>query len=350
MGIEIKKFGIVSGCEAKLYRLRNSNGFGVDISDFGANVVAIYAPDKNGNLVDVSLGYNDAESYLSGHGSLGATVGRYANRIKKGHFELDGKEYNLFINNGENHLHGGKVGYNKVMWDVAETGEGEEPFVIFKFEDGEDREGYPGNLTVFVKFTVQKDNSLAIEYTANTDKTTYVNLTNHSYFNLNGEGNGDILEHILQINAEEFTPTDAGLIPTGEILPVKGTAMDFTAQKKIGRDIASGEEPLELAGGYDHNYVLGKTGEMKCAAVAYSEKSGIILETYTDKPGVQLYTGNFLDGSQVGKSGKAYERNYGFCLETQYYPDSPNNPQFPSCKLTPKETYNFTTIYKFLVK
>lgn len=347
MSIEKKSFGFTEGKEAELYALKNENGMEVTITNYGANIVEIKVPDKNGKLTDVALGYETAAEYAAGEGNFGATVGRYANRIGKGHFTLEGKEYNLYINNNSNHLHGGKVGYNKVFWTVAGFGGGNEPYLMLKFIDTPSREGYPGTLTVNVKFTLKKDNALEIEYTANTDETTIVNLTNHSYFNLNGAGNGDILGHTLKICSDSFTPTDEELIPTGEICPVKGTAMDFNTPKPIGRDIKSNYEPLVLAGGYDHNYILGGDREMKLAAVANADKSGISMQVYTDKPGIQLYTGNFLKGDQKGKGGIYYEKNYGFCLETQFYPDSPNNPQFPSCVLTPDMTYNYTTVYKF---
>lgn len=349
MSIEKTSFGFVDGKEAKLYTLKNTNGFQVDITNFGGSLVNIFAKDKNGNPVDVCLGYGDAEGYKNGGANFGALIGRYANRICKGKFVLNGKEYNLFINNGENHLHGGKVGYNKVMWEVVAEGGGDEPWLLLKFTDVAMRENYPGTLTVNVKYTITADDSIKIEYYANTDETTYVNLTNHCYFNLNGQGNGDILGHGMRIFADCFTPTNAGLIPTGEIASVEGTAMDFRTEKTIGRDIESGEEPLVLANGYDHNYVLGKSGVMKHAATATGNITGIKMDVYTDKPGVQLYVGNFLKGNEIGKDGKPYEKRTGFCLETQFYPDSPNHPEFPSCKLTPDETYHFTTIYKFSV-
>ena len=347
MSIEKRSFGTVDGAETELYILKNEKGFQVNITNFGGSLVNIITKDKNGNPVDVSLGYDNAMGYKNGRANFGALIGRYANRINKGHFTLEGKEYSLYINNGENHLHGGKVGYNKVLWQVVGSGDGAEPYLLLKFTDKAMRENYPGTLTVNVKYTVTADDALVIEYFANTDETTYVNLTNHCYFNLNGAGNGDILDHYLQINADSFTPTNAGLIPTGEIAPVEGTAMDFRTPKKIGRDIESGEQPLVLAGGYDHNYVMGAAGTMKHAATAYSEESGITMEVYTDKPGVQLYVGNFLKGNEIGKGGIAYGKRTGFCLETQFYPDSPNQPQFPSCKLTPNQTYHFTTVYKF---
>lgn len=350
MSIKKINFGTVQGEQAHLYILENANGFRVDITDFGGAMVNICTKDKNGNPTDVCLGYKDAQGYLDGDANFGALIGRYANRISKGHFELDGKEYDLYINDGENHLHGGKVGYNKVLWNVVGEGDGEEPWLLLKYVDKDMRENYPGTLTVNVKYTLTGRDEIKIEYFANTDKTTYVNLTNHCYFNLNGQGNGDILGHILQINADKFTPTDEGLIPTGEIASVFGTSMDFTTAKAIGRDIESGEQPLVLAGGYDHNYVMGKTGVMKHAATVSGEKSGIEMKVYTDKPGVQLYVGNFLKGDEIGKDGKAYEKRTGFCLETQFYPDSPNRPEFPSCKLAPEQTYHFTTIYGFGIK
>ena len=350
MSIIKKPFGKVNGKAADLYILTNENGFEVGISNFGGSLVSIVKKDKNGKPVDMSLGYNDAEGYNKGGENFGALIGRYANRIAKGHINVDGKDYSLYINNGENHLHGGKVGYNKVFWDVVAVGDYAEPYILLKYIDEDMRENYPGTLTVNVKYTITKDDSIKIEYIANTDRPTYVNLTNHCYFNLNGAGSGTILDHYLQINADSYNPTDAGLIPTGEIASVEGTAMDFRTPKKIGRDIEAPEEALVLGGGYDHNYIMGDTGVMKHAATVYSEESGIEMSVYTDKPGVQLYVGNFLNGSEIGKEGVPYEKRTGFCLETQFYPDSPNQPHFPSCKLTPEDTYYFTTIYTFKVR
>ncbi len=350
MSITKTSFGVTEGREAMLYSLKNKNGFQVDITNYGGSLVNIITKDKNGNPVDVCLGYEDAKGYEKGGANFGALIGRYANRICDGRFSIDGTEYNLYINNGKNHLHGGKVGYNKVMWTVVGEGGGEEPYILLKFVDEDMRENYPGTLTVNVKYTVTKNNEIKIEYYANTDKATYVSLTNHCYFNLNGAGNGDILGHLMQINSDCFTPTDETLIPTGEIASVEGTAMDFRTEKTIGRDIESAEEPLVFAGGYDHNYVMGETGVMKHAATACGEKSGIEMQVYTDKPGVQLYVGNFLKGDEIGKGGTPYEKRTGFCLETQFYPDSPNHPEFPSCKLEPHQTYHFTTIYKFGIR
>ncbi len=332
--------------EFQLISLDNKKGLKVDFTNFGATMINIIVKDKNGNDTDVCLGYDNPEDYINTKAEFGAIIGRFSNRIAKGKFNIDGTEYSLAINNGVNHLHGGNVGYNKLFWDIAEVRYEDEPYVIFTLFDEDMRENYPGNVNVSVKYTLKSDNSIAIEYTASTDKSTYINLTNHCYFNLDGEGSGDILNQYLQINADYYTPIDETSIPTGEIAPVKGTVMDFTTPKKIGRDINDGFIQIVNGSGFDHNFVMGDSGKMKHAATAYSEMSGIKLSVYTDKPGIQLYAGNFLDVN-CGKNGHTYGKRHAFCLETQFYPDSPNQKNFPETLVTPQDEYHFTTIYKF---
>ena len=347
MSISEKSFGFMpDGREVFSYYLDNGKGVKAEIMSYGAIIKSLLVQDKNGDYKDVVLGRDTLEEYFCNNGYFGAAVGRHANRIYRGKFKIGNIEYTASINNGNNSLHGGVKGFDKYVWDTEVQNDTLE--MTITSPDGD--EGFPGNLQVKVTYTLTENNGLLINYKAVSDRDTVVNLTNHSYFNLNGAGNGDILGHTLQINSDSFTPTDAELIPTGEISPVKGTAMDFNSPKTIGRDIKNNEQPLLLAGGYDHNYILGADREMKLAAEAEGDKSGIVMKVYTDKPGIQLYTGNFLDGSRKGKGGIYYQKNYGFCLETQYYPDSPNNPQFPSCVLTPDKTYNYTTIYKFEIK
>jgi aldose 1-epimerase len=296
----------------------------------------------------VVLGFDDIEGYQKTTTYIGALVGRYANRIAKGKFTLDGKEYTLATNNGENHLHGGVRGFDKVIWKarpLAARG-GSALELTYLSKDGE--EGYPGNLSVRVVYTLTDANELKIDYYATTDKDTVVNLTNHNYYNLAGQGNGDILGHLLTLNASRFTPTDAGAIPTGELRPVQGTPFDFTRPTAIGARIEQDEEQLKLGKGYDHNFVVnGRAGRLRLAARVTEPTTGRAMEVWTTEPGVQLYTGNFLDGSDVGKGGKPYRYRYGFCLETQHYPDSPNHPQFPSTVLRRGARFRSTTIYKF---
>ena len=303
-------------------------------------------------MADITFGYNDVSGYMNAVDKpyFGAVVGRYGNRIAKGRFTLDGEEYKLATNNGENHLHGGVIGFDKVVWNAEIIGKNVVRFTYLA-KDGE--EGYPGNVSIAVTYTLTEENEIQIDYLATTDKATPVNLTNHAYFNLKGEGEGDILGHELMINAKGFTPVNKGLIPTGEIAPVAGTPFDFTVAKPIGRDIGQTHQQLEYGGGYDHNFVLdkeGKEGEMTLAATAYEPTTGRLMEVFTKEPGVQFNCGNFLEGNLVGKSGKAYVHRGGFCLETQHYPDSPNQPQFPSTILRPGADYETRTVYRFSVR
>ena len=349
---EIKKqaFGMTASREAvELYTLTNAKGMEARIMTYGGAVVSLKVPDRNGKLGDVVLGYETLDGYLKNNPYFGAIIGRYGNRIGKARFSLDGKEYTLGKNNGENTLHGGLKGFDKVVWKGKEVksrdGGGLE--LTYLSKDGE--EGFPGNLSVTVSYTLTNQNELKIEYNATTDKTTVVNLTNHSYFNLAGEGS--ILQHELMINAGRFTPVDAGLIPTGELRSVKGTPMDFTQFAGIGTRIDQQDEQLTFGRGYDHNWVLNNaTDKLAVAAKAYEPVSGRVMEVLTTEPGIQFYSGNFLDGTITGKGGQVYKQRYGFCLETQHFPDSPNKPGFPSTVLKPGRRYETTTIYRFSAK
>jgi aldose 1-epimerase len=318
----------------------SNGGMQAKIMTYGAAVVSLTAPDKNGKYADIVLGMDSIDGYVKGVPYFGAIVGRYGNRIAKGTFQLDGKTYKLAINNGENSLHGGLKGFDKQIWTAREANGGVEFTYVSK--DGE--EGYPGTLTAKVLYTLTPQNELRIEYTATTDKPTVVNLTNHTYFNLAGEG--DNLQHQVMINADRFTPVDKGLIPTGELKPVKGTPFDFTKLTAIGARIEQKDEQLVFGGGYDHNWVLNGTG-MKKAAEVYEPKTGRVMEVFTEEPGLQFYTGNFLDGTITGKGGRVYQRRAAFCMETQHFPDSPNKPSFPSTRLDPGKTYHTVTMYKF---
>ncbi|MCF8323537.1 MAG: galactose mutarotase [Leadbetterella sp.] len=342
-------FGVLaSGDSVKLYTLKNANGMEVAISDFGGTIIKWTAPDKDGKFEDITLGSNNPEDYLSNTKYLGALIGRFGNRIAKGKFSLDGKEYTLAVNNGPNSLHGGLNGFNAAIWTATPI-EGAEPGLKLTYLSKDGEEGYPGNLNVEVVYTLKNDNSLSIDYKATTDKSTVVNLTNHAYFNLKGEGNGDITEHEITINADKFLPTDAGLIPTGELKPVKGTPFDFTTAHLIGERINdSTDNDIKLGGGYDHCWVFtDQSNKLKSIANVLEPVSGRTLEVFTTEPAVQFYTGNFLNGKATGKSGKKYEFRYGFCLETQHFPDAPNQSAFPTTVLKPGETYTSTTVYKF---
>ena len=351
----MKPFGNTpEGRATHLYTLRNDGGFGVEISDFGATIVRLFAPDRHGRFADVVLGFDSVEGYTRIKGSpyFGATIGRCGNRIAHGRFTLDGKTYSLATNNAPGgipcHLHGGVHGFDKVIWDARQetTPKGAMLRCTYRSRDGE--EGYPGNLDVTVTFTVTNENALEIEYSAQADQATPVNLTNHSYFNLAGEGARAVLGHVLTLNANRYTPVNAGLIPTGEIAPVQDTPLDFRAPHTIGERIDRPNEQLRFAAGYDHNFVLeSRSGELSLAATVLEPLSGRELEVFTTEPGVQFYSGNFLDGSLLGKNGHAYERRSGFCLETQHFPDSPNHPSFPSIILRPGQTYRSTTVFRF---
>ncbi len=335
-----------------LYTLQNSHGLEAKITNYGGILVSLKVPDRNRKFADVVLGFNDLESYLTKNDPyMGALIGRYGNRIAKGRFTLNGVEYKLAVNNGENHLHGGIKGFDKVVWTGREIKTGTSPAVALTYLSKDGEEGYPGNLNVRVVYTLTDENELKIDYTATTDKDTVLNLTHHSYFNLAGEGNGDILNHLVSINANQFVPTDAGSIPTGELKNVAGTPFDFINPTAIGARINQDDEQLKFGNGYDHTWVInGKPGTMRVAAEAYEATSGRIMRVLTTEPGVQFYTGNFLNGTLTGKSGTVYARRTGFCFETQHYPDSPNQPSFPTTTLKKGQTYKSTTIYRFSVK
>ena len=347
MSIGTKPFGKTpDGQEVDLYTMTNTNGITAKITNYGAILVSLEVPDKNGKLADITLGFDTLEGYIKGHPYFGATVGRYANRIGGARFKLNDVEYQLAANNGPNHLHGGIKGFDKVIWKAEDvTAESNQAFVKLSYLSKDGEEGYPGNLTCTVTYTLTKDDELKISYEAETDKTTILNLTNHTYWNLAGQGNGDVLGHELMLSADKYTPVDEGLIPTGEIKSVKGSPMDFTKPMIIGSRI------IQVEGGYDHNYVLNSGGgTLALCARVYEPTSGRIMEIHTVEPGVQFYTGNFLDGSINGKAGKVYNKHYGFCLETQHFPDSPNKPDFPSVVLKPGDKYTTVTVHKFYNK
>ena len=347
--ISKESFGkTADGESVDLFTLTNRNGMEARITNYGGIVTTLTAPDRNNKYADVVLGFNDLDSYLKGHPYFGALVGRYGNRIAKGRFTLNGVEYKLAVNNGENHLHGGIKGFDKVVWTARSMRTKLGPALSLTYLSKDMEEGYPGNLTVKVVYTLTNNNELRIDYSASTDKDTVTNLTHHSYFNLAGEGTGDILNHQLLLKASRFTPTDAGSIPTGELRNVQGTPFDFLKSTAIGARINQDEEQLKFGGGYDHNWVVnGRAGALRQAASVYESTSGRVMDVWTTEPGIQFYTGNFLDGTLTGKSGKAYARRNGFCLETQHYPDSPNKPKFPTTTLRKGTTYRSTTIYRF---
>jgi aldose 1-epimerase len=338
------------GTAVDQYVLTNAKGMKAKVITYGAILTELHVPDPQGKFEDVVLGFDNLDSYLAGHPHFGATTGRVANRIAKGKFTLDGKDYTLAINNGPNALHGGLKGFDKVVWKAEPKESAEGVAVKFSYTSRDGEEGYPGNLATTVTYTLTDQNELRIDYLATTDKATPVNLTNHSYFNLAGPKSGDILGHELMVAADKYTPADETLIPTGEIKSVEGTPLDFRSPAMIGSRIA----PLKAKGqpgGYDHNYVLNSGGKsLALAARAYEPKTGRVMEMLTTEPGVQLYTGNFLDGKLKGKGGVVYQKHAGFCLEAQHFPDSVNQPGFPSVILRPGNTYTQTTVYKFSTK
>jgi aldose 1-epimerase len=344
---------IQDGQSVDLYVLTNKQGMAAAITNFGATLVSLKVPDRDGKMADVVLGYDDPADYENGKAYFGGTIGRYGNRIAHGKFSLNGVTYTLPLNDGENTLHGGIRGFNKRVWtakDVSSSA-GEALELTYVSKDGE--EGFPGNLTVTVVYTLLADqNTVKIDYTATADKDTVLNLTNHSYFNLAGQGNGDILRHQLTLFASQFTPVDATLIPTGQLQDVHGTPFDFLQPAAIGARINQDDPQLKFGRGYDHNWVLDKKSadSLSLAARAYDAQSGRVLEVSTTEPGVQFYSGNFLDGTIHGKDGKVYGYRSAFCLETQHFPDSPNHPNFPSTVLKPGQTYRSTSTYKFSVQ
>ena len=342
------RFGqLPDGTPVELYTLRNSHGMEAQIMTYGGIVTSLKVPDKRGKLDDVVLGYDTLDAYLKSTPYFGAFIGRYGNRIAKGQFSLDGVTYTLATNNGVNALHGGLKGFDKVVWTARPLPTANGPSLIMTYVSRNGEEGYPGNLLVTAVYSVTEDNALKVEFTATTDRKTVVNLTHHSYFNL--RGSGDVLGHIVTINADKFTPVDSGLIPTGELRPVAGTPFDFTTPSAIGARIGqTQDEQIVLGQGYDHNWVLNKRGsELSLAAKVHEPMTGRTMEVWTTEPATQFYTGNFLDGTLVGKGGWTYQKRNGFCFEPQHYPDSPNHPAFPSTELKPDETYRNTIIYKF---
>ena len=347
-GITSKPFGKTkSGTQLTLYTLTNSHGMEAAITNYGGTVVSLKTPDKTGAMGDVILGFDSVEPYLGTHPNFGTLIGRYGNRIGKAKFSIDGKEYTLAKNNGENSLHGGVMGFGKVVWTAKEVTRKDGPALELTYVSKDMEEGFPGTLTATVVYTLTNDNELKIEYKATTDKTTVVNLTNHTYFNLAGKG--DILNHQLMIAADKFTPVDAGLIPTGELKPVDGTPFDFRKPTAIGARINAADEQIKVGGGYDHNWVLngGKTAAPRTVVRVTEPTTGRWMEVSTTEPGVQFYTGNFLDGTIKGKGGQVYAKRSGLCLETQHFPDSPNKPSFPTTLLKPVSYTHLTlpTIY-----
>lgn len=341
-------FGNTPDGPADLYTLTNGSGMQVQITNFAGIVVSILTPDKEGKIGEVTHGFNDLDSYLNPHPHFGALIGRYGNRIGKAQFTLDGNKYQLAANNGKNHLHGGVRGFDKYLWEAREVTHGNDAGVELKRLSPHMEEGYPGNLNVTVTYWLNNDNNLLIEYEATTDQKTICNLTNHAYFNLSNRD--DILDHELQMNANRYTPVDEGLIPTGEIVEVADTPFDFRKPKAIGENINSDHPQIVIGGGYDHNFVLDRevgAGKMQLAATVYDRHSGRIMELFTTEPGVQFYTGNFLNGSIIGREGRPYSKRSAFCLETQHFPDSPNKPAFPSVILEPGGTYRTSTSYRF---
>lgn len=351
-----QSFGrLPDGREAHLYTLRNSNGFQADIADYGGTIVRLLAPDRTGKLADVTLGFNSVQPYPKDSPYFGALIGRVGNRIAGGKFILDGKNYTLAVNNSPGdipcHLHGGMTGFDKVIWTAEPTTRDGQPALRLRYTSADGEEGYPGIIYVEVLYSLTSDNGLRMDYTATTTKPTPVNLTNHAYFNLRGEGRGTILGHELTVRARHYTPVNAGLIPTGLLAPVTGTPFDFTSLHAMGERIEAKDEQLRFGGGYDHNFVLDSAdGSLALAATVYEPVSGRILEVLTTEPGLQFYSGNFLDGKLAGKSGGSYVHRGAFCLESQHFPDSINQPSFPSTVLRPGQTYRSTTVYRFSAK
>lgn len=354
MDAQETQYGVTrEGKELFLYTLKNDNSVIVKITNYGCRIVELHTPDSGGNVKDIVLGFDHPDDYQTDNPYFGSILGRYANRIARGQFVLDGIEYQLARNNNANHLHGGRTGFDSIIWDgdLEEQNEGEPTTLCFTYLSPDGEESYPGNLATTVKYTLTNENELVIEYQATTDRRTIVNLSNHSYFDLAGEDAPDILDHEIQIQADSFTPIDDNFIPTGAIEKVGGTPLDFRDFHTIGERIESEHEQIQNGKGYDHNFVLNQgSGKLSHAATVRDPGSGRILEVHTTEPGMQFYTGNWLEGNLIGKSGKPYEFRDAFCLETQHFPDSPNNPHFPDTVLSPHERFESKTIYKFLVE
>ncbi len=341
-------YGTHNGKDVYLVTLTNKAGNVLKITNFGARITWIEVPDKAGKKENVAFGFDTFEGMIKGDPYFGSVVGRYANRIAKGKFTLDGVEYSLALNDGPNSLHGGPVGWHSVVWETVEVKDSKEAAVVFTYKSPDMEEGFPGNMDIKVAYTWTDNNEIVLDYTCTTDKKTVLNITNHAYFNLHGAGNGDILDHQVTIKASGFVPVDETLIPTGEIRPVAGTPFDFTSPHTIGERINDNYEQLIFGKGYDHTFVFDNTEEID--ATVYDPASGRIMEVISDQPGVQFYTGNFLNGTMTGHGGKPYIYRSGLCLETGGYPDSPNHPDFPSTILNPGETFKSRTIYRFSVK
>lgn len=338
------------GKQIELFTLKNTSGMVVQITNYGGKIVSIIVPDRDGNMADICLGYESAEAYINGTASMGATMGRYANRIANAQFTLNDSTYHLAKNNGEHTIHGGTKGFRFQVWDGNQLDD-QNLELSYLSVDGE--EGFPGNFNLKVRFSVTEDNELKLTYHATTDKPTFFNVTNHAFFNLAGEGTGDILDHQLMVNSDRFTPVDESAIPTGEIWEVEGTPLDFTALTRIGGRINDDYEQLKYVGGYDHNFIINKEeDELTLAAILFEPASGRVMEVKTTEPGIQVYTANSLTGkgTDIGKRGHAYGPQSSVCLETQHFPDSPHHPNFPSTVLNPGEDYVSTTIYKFSYK
>ena len=346
-------FGITTdGDSVTQFVFSNGNGLEVKIINYGGIVTHLKVPDKNGKIEDVVLGYDNLNEYIKATPYFGAIVGRYGNRIAKGKFTLDGQEYSLAINNGENHLHGGIKGFDKVVWEAEAFENENEVGLKLHYLSRDMEEGYPGNLDVSVVYTVKKNNEISIDYFAATDKTTVVNITQHSYFNLTGNAKRDILDHAVMINADNLLPVDAGLIPTGAMLAVPGTPFDFNNLTKVGERIDADHQQIALGGGYDHCWVLNKSadGALDWVVTTVEPTSGRVFELATTEPATQFYTGNFLDGSLTGKYGVVYNQRFGLCFEPEHYPDSPNQTDFPSVVLNPGEEYKTTTVWRFSIQ
>jgi aldose 1-epimerase len=343
-----QEYGTVDGVPVQLFTLKNAAGMELSVTNYGGIITNLNVPDANGKFDDVVLGFDNLDGYLGSHPYFGAIVGRYANRIAKARFTLNGKEYVLAVNNGENALHGGLKGFDKKVWQAEEVTTSNGPGLRLTYVSPDGEEGYPGNLTVTVTYSLTNRNEVQIDYRATTDADTVLNLTNHTYFNLKGAGRGTILDHEVLIDADRFTPVDSGLIPTGEFRSVEGTPFDFRTSTPIGERIDADDEQIKLGGGYDHNFLInGSTNELRLAARVKEPTTGRVMEVLTDQPGMQFYTGNFLDGSIVGKQGIAYGKRFGFCMETQHYPDSPNKPVFPTAVLKAGDTFTSTTVFRF---
>ncbi len=341
-------YGNYQGKEVYRLTLTNKPGNVIRLTNYGAKIIWIEVPDKDGKKDNITFGYDTFEEMIKGDFSFGSVVGRYANRIARGEFVLDGVTYHLPINNGPNTLHGGPKGWHSVVWNTEILKDSKVPAVKFTYLSPDMEEGFPGNVNAEVTYTWTDNNEIIMDYKCTTDKKTVINVTNHAYFDLHGAGNGDILDHILTLKASSFTPVDSTLIPTGEIRPVAGTPLDFTTAHPIGERINADYEQLKLGNGYDHNFVLDNKEDVD--ALVYEPVSGRILEVITDQPGLQFYSGNFLNGTQIGHGGKAYKFRSGLCLESGHFPDSPNHPDFPSTVLNPGETFSSRTIYRFLVR